>query len=347
MRLRVIITQYGSTVYSGFPAGCPRHRDTSTRMRKPGTLEFTIGAVKMPLAYSVDFRWRIVWLSIVNNMTPRSIASQMCVCERSVRRYLRLFQQTGDVEPQKQRHGPQPLLGEFEQLILLRLIGENTGIYLHELQEKFHGIFGVPVSIPTICRTLKRMGCCRRVIQHVAMQRSDEQRAYFMTDISAYDPGMIIWIDESGCDRRNSMRKFAYTLRGIAPVDYRILARGTRYSAITAISVRGVQDVVLVEGNVNGETFADFISSSLVPILKPFNCVNPNSIVVMDNASIHHVDEVEDLIIQTGALLKFLPPYSPDLNPVEQVFSKVKAVMKENDQLFQVFSEPRLLLYMA
>ena len=168
-----------------------------------------------------------------------------------------------------------------------------------------------------------------------------------MADISAYDPAMIIWIDESGCDRRNSMRKFAYTLRGIPPVDHRILARGTRYSAITAISVRGVQDVVLAEGSVNGEVFADFIKDSLVPILQPFNCCNPDSIVVMDNASIHHVDEVAELIIQTGGLLHFLPPYSPDLNPVEQVFSNVKAIMKENDQLFQVFSEPRVLLTVA
>ena len=86
--------------------------------------------------------------------------------------------------------------------------------------------------------------------------------------------------------------------------------------------------------------FAGFIKDSLVPILQPFNCCNPNSIVVMDNASIHHIDEVADLIIQTGALLHFLPPYFPDLNPVEQVFSKVKAIVKENDQLLQVFSEP-------
>ena len=131
-----------------------------------------------------------------------------------------------------------------------------------------------------------------------------------MADISAYDPAMIIWIDESGCDRRNSMRKFAYTIRGIPPVDHRLLARGTRYSAITAISVRGVQDVTLAEGNVNGEVFTDFVKDSLVPILQPFNCCNPNSIVVMDNASIHHIAEVADLILQTGALLRFLPPCS-------------------------------------
>ena len=143
------------------------------------------------------------------------------------------------------------------------------------------------------------------------------------------------------------MRKFAYTLRGIPPVVHRILTRGMRYSAITAISVRGVQDVVVAEGSVNGAAFTENIKDSLVPMLQPFNCSNPNSIVVMDNAPIHHVDEVAELIIQTGALLHFLPPYSPDLSPVEQVFSKVKAIMKENDQLFQVFSEPRVLLTMA
>ena len=288
-----------------------------------------------------------MWLSMAHKMTPSAISRQMCISQRSVRRYLKLFQLTGDVKPKSQRHGPQPLLGEFEQLALLRLIAENTGIYLHELQDKLHDLYGVTVSVPTICKTLRRMGCCRRVIRHVAIQQSEEQRARFMADISAYDPAMIIWIDESGCDRRNSMRKFAYTIRGVPPVDHRLLARGTRYSAITAISVRGVQDVTLAEGNVNGEVFTDFIKDSLVPILQPFNCCNPNSIVVMDNASIHHIAEVSDLILQTGALLRFLPPYSPDLNPVEQVFSKVKAIMKENDQLFQVFSQPRVLLTMA
>ena len=122
------------------------------------------------------------------------------------------------------------------------------------------------------------------------------------------------------------MRKL---IRGIPPVDHRLLARGTQYSAITAISVGGVQDVILAEGNVNREILADFIKDALVPIIQQFNCCNPNSIVVMDNASFHHVGEVADLILQTGALLRFLPPYSPDLNPVEQVFSKVK----ENDSV--------------
>ena len=60
--------------------------------------------------------------------------------------------------------------------------------------------------------------------------------------------------------------------------------------------------------------------SNLLPHLMPFNGVNPRSVVIMDNASIHHVDAVTDLIeTQTGPKLIFLPPYSPDLMPVEGV----------------------------
>ena len=288
-----------------------------------------------------------MWLSIARGWSSSDISKHLCVCERSVRRYLNLFRLTGDVNPKSQRHGPLPLIGDYEQLVLLRLILENTGIYLHELQGKLYDHFGATVSVATICKTLRRMGCCRRVIRHIALQRSDELRGRFMAEISIYEPEMIIWIDESGCDRRNSTRKFAYTLRGFPPVDHRILARGKRYSAITAINVHGIQDVMLFGGSVNGECFEEFVKDSLVPILQPFNCVNPNSIVVMDNASIHHVDPVARLILQTGALIRFLPPYSPDLNPVEQVFSKVKGIMKENDALFQIYSAPRVLITMA
>lgn len=301
----------------------------------------------MPLPYSLDFRWRIIWLTIIQRQSPTTVARQMCICEKSVRRYQKLFWQTGDVSPKMQRHGPEALFGEFEQLTLLRLIGDNTGIYLSELQDRLYDILGVYVSIATICKTLKRMGCCRRVIRHVAKQRSDQLRAHFMAEMSAYDPEMFIWIDESGCDKRNAMRKYAYTVKGIPPIDSRIFARGTRYSTVTSMTVHGIHDVLLAEGTMNGERFEDYIKTSILPILQPFNGINHNSIVVMDNATIHHVSDVVHLIQQRGALLKFLPPYSPDLNPVEQIFSKVKTIMRENDQLIQIFHAPRVLIMMA
>ena len=94
----------------------------------------------MPLSYSVDFRWRIIWLLIVQRKSPAAISRQMCISKKSVRRYQKLFRQFGDITPKIQRHGPEPLFGDFEQLTLLRLIAENTGIYLHELQDKLYDL---------------------------------------------------------------------------------------------------------------------------------------------------------------------------------------------------------------
>ena len=72
----------------------------------------------------------------------------------------------------------------------------------------------------------------------------------------------------------------------------------------------------------NGERFVDFISSCILPLLQPFNGTNPHLVVIMGNASIHHVDVmIENLLVY----ILFPPPpsYSPDLNPIEEVFSQV------------------------
>jgi len=80
-------------------------------------------------------------------------------------------------------------------------------------------------------------------------------------------------------------------------------------------------------GPVNGSVFYDFVRGTLIPNMQFYDGENPNSIVIMDNCSIHHVQEVEDVIQQSGILLLFLPPYSPDLNPVEEAFSYIKGYM--------------------
>ena len=86
---------------------------------------------------------------------------------------------------------------------------------------------------------------------------------------------------------------------------------------------------------------------NLQQILNPFNWSNYHSVVIMDNASIHHVYGVVDLIESQGARLIFFPPYSPDLNPLEEFFSKVKSIMKENHSIFQSRTETQVLLTMV
>jgi len=279
-------------------------------------------------------------MNLVHGKSAFEISQLLCLSERTIQRYLTLFRQTGDVKPLEHRNGPQKLLSDFEQCELLSLILQNPGIYLHEIQDKLYEAFGVLVSAATICRTLQFMGCTRQVIRSVAIQQSDAMRAKFMAEISIYDPSMFLWLDESGCDRRNTLRKYGYSIRGIHPVDNRLLVRVTRYSALPIMSITGLHDLYLAEGTMNGDRFTHFISTCLLPVLMPYNGMNQHSIVIMDNASIHHVDEVLQIIENAGAKVIFLPPYSPDLNPLEPVFGKVKAILKKMIKFFKHVPPP-------
>ena len=120
------------------------------------------------------------------------------------------------------------------------------------------------------------------------------------------------------------MRRYGYSLRGIPLEQESFLVRGERVSAIAIISIRGIIDVSVTHGT----TFYDFILKYLIPHLQPFNDINSNSVVVMDNCAIHHVPGIAQVIGESGALLHFLPPYSPDLNPIELAFSKVKSEIR-------------------
>ena len=139
---------------------------------------------------------------------------------------------------------------------------------------------------------------------------------------------MFIFLDETGSDRRNALRKYGYSFRGMPAVSHKLLIRGQHLSTIACISMEGILEYKTVQTSVDGDTFYEFVSVQLLPLLMPFNGINPHSVVVMDNASMHHVEGISGLITEAGALLIYLPPYSPDFNPIEEAFSKVKTHIK-------------------
>ena len=175
----------------------------------------------------------------------------------------------------------------------------NPGIFLRELQAEFQKA-GCHVDVSTICRAVNKIGLSRQKITHIALQRSELLRAQFIAEMSAFDPAMILWIDETGCDRRNALRQYGYGIRGLAPQDHQLQLRGVCYSAIGILSMDGVQDVYITENTVNGDTF---LYTQLLPLLMPFDGINHNSIVVLDNASIHHTDAAVNAICGVGALV--------------------------------------------
>ena len=113
------------------------------------------------------------------------------------------------------------------------------------------------------------------------------------------------------------------------------------------MSVNGILDCKTVTGSVDGDVFYDFVQTSLIYHLLPFDGHNPHSVVVLDNCAIHHMQKTIRLIQEVGAIVHFLPPYSPDLNPIEEAFSKVKAKLKLLDEEANMGEEPEELVLSA
>lgn len=130
---------------------------------------------------------------------------------------------------------------------MLQLLLDNPSIYLDEIQQEVQEITGTIVHISTICRTIHRMGWTRQKLRHIAVQQSLEKRVEYITDISMFDPEMLIWLDETGSDCRSSIRSHGYSFRGLTPVCHQ-LVWGKRISAIGIMSMKGIEDIYIHEG---------------------------------------------------------------------------------------------------
>ena len=116
-------------------------------------------------------------------------------------------------------------------------------------------------------------------------------------------------------------------LRGRAPRGERLIDSAPHghwktTTLIAALGIEGMRCSTVVDGAVNGDVFEAFVEQVLVPQLRA------GDVVVMDNLSSHKRSRTRELIEAADAELEYLPPYSPDLNPIEMVFAKVKALLR-------------------
>ena len=181
-------------------------------------------------------------------------------------------------------------LCEHDKVLILQHLLLNPGVYLRELQEKVYNTTGTWVHVSTICRAIHKLGLTRQRIQRISYNRSEIKRAEFWSEMCVFPPSMLLWVDETGFDNRNLLRKFGYGIRGQPPQDHTLMLRGKHYSAVAVLSNERVEDVYITDKHVNGELFLEFIRRCMLPILMPFDGRNPNSVVIMDNVSICNTD---------------------------------------------------------
>jgi transposase len=131
----------------------------------------------------------------------------------------------------------------------------------------------------------------------------------------------LIFIDETWA-KTNMTRS-----RGRAPIGQRLLAKAPHghwqtTTLIAALCIGGIHCSTVVDGAVNGDVFQAFVEQVLVPQLRA------GDVVIADNLPSHKRARTRELIEAAGATLLFLPPYSPDLNPIEMIFSKIKQLLR-------------------
>lgn len=139
------------------------------------------------------------------------------------------------------------------------------------------------------------------------------------------DPDRVVFIDETWA-KTNMTRTYGRSLLGTRLIERVPNSRWQTTTFLGALRSTGFVAPLCVEGAINGRVFSAWVQQHLVPTLRL------GDVVVMDNLSSHKVQGIVEAIAAVGAEVRYLPPYSPDLNPIELAFSKFKKLLRDGAQ---------------
>ncbi|KAI6747679.1 hypothetical protein HG531_008221 [Fusarium graminearum] len=259
--------------------------------------------------------------AMIQNGEPTKQIAQSIPCDpRTVRkakaRY-RLFEST---KAPPNRVGRYKKVTPYKQDVLLENLAQYLTTDRTQMVTFLHDEFEDDVSLSTISRSLKDARWTRKNCHPVAQQRNPELRDLYLYKLSKYKSYQMIFIDESGADRRIGYRKKGWAPSGVTPIQVGRFNREQRYQILAAYTQDG-----------------DFIEQLL------HGCgrwPQPKSVLIMDNTSFHHNDELEPMCAEAGVELLYLPPYSPDFNPIEEYFAELKNFIKKpGPELSELFKK--------
>lgn len=152
-------------------------------------------------------------------------------------------------------------------------------------------------------------------------EANEEKRKQFLEDIKNIDPAKIVYSDETGIDD-NEVTMTGWALRGKRCHAQKKAERATRYNITAALNKNLLFAPFLFEGYSNAAVYETYIEQVLVPHLEP------EMVLIIDNARFHKSKKVVALVEAAGCRIIFLPPYSPDFNPIEHHWTAVKNAIR-------------------
>ena len=275
----------------------------------------------MTRPYSMDLRDRAI-SRILAGESVRSVASALSISAATVVRWSQRYRASGSAAPGKVGgHKPRLLVGELRDWLLDRTESDFTlrGL-VAELAER-----GVKVDYVQVWRfahaeglSFKKSVLPAEQLRPKVARRREQWKKYQ----GRPDPTRLVFVDETWAKTNMA------PLRGWAPKGQRLHAKvpyghWKTMTFIAALRSDRIDAPFVFDQPINGASFTQWIEEQLCPTL------SPGDIVILDNLSSHKKPTVRNAIRARGARLLFLPPYSPDLNPIEQVFAKLKHLLRK------------------
>lgn len=277
----------------------------------------------MPKPITSDLRARVV-AAVLTGETLDAAASIHGVGRASANRWTSRFKKTGSLEPTPTGGARNVKLTDDVMKELIAYVNENPDATLAQIvlaMEKRN----VKIGKSAISEALRKRGLTRKKKSLVATEQKAERvvllRDAFAKGQHRFDATKLVFLDEAGC--HISMTP----LYGWAPRGERLHAhvprnRGTVTTMLGALTIGGLEAVMTIEGSTNSSVFHAFVTEVLAPRL------NPGDVVILDNVSAHKNKATKQFLDSVGVTMVFLPPYSPDMNPIEECWSKVKGALR-------------------
>lgn len=269
---------------------------------------------------SIDLRARIVASVEFGEHSLRKLAELFAVDLSTIVRLLQRYRSTGSVQPKPHAGGRDPKLDAQATARLLQLVREQPDATLAELRDRL----GVDCSIVTIFRVLKRNRITRKKKTYRAEERDSprvqEQRHVFQEKLATVDPDHLVFVDETGTTTAMG-RTYGRALEG-ERVQASAPGAWKNITLISGLRTSGVVAPLALPGATDRTAFETYVEQMLVPELRA------GDVVVWDNLSPHKSAAAVAAIEAVGARVEPLPVYSPDLTPIEEMFSKVKAGLR-------------------
>jgi|SRR5579859_2472725 transposase len=276
----------------------------------------------MPKAYSGDLRVRVIEM-VQAGASRREAAEAFSLADSTAVKWLQRFEESGSAEAKPRGGRVSPL--EVRATLILEVVQAQPDATFVELVVVLKKR-GIRTSRSALWRffgrhdiTYKKKSLCASERERLDVARA---RRKWIRDQGLLDPARLVFIDETSVNTQ-MVRLHGHGPRGVRLVDHVPLGNRKTFTFVAALRRDRMVAPLLIDGAMNGEIFRAYIEQFVVPILKR------NDVVAIDNLPAHNVAGIEEAINAAGATLRYLPKYSPDLNPIELPYSKFKAYLRK------------------